>query len=264
MRAVHQESGNFLWQEPESSRFYAAGTCFAVALLAMKHPDPTLILVRHGQASLGEADYDRLTPLGHHQAKLLAARLGRCAPALLIRGEHLRHRQTAAALADVEARVAIDSGLNEYSVQPLLQAAAAQAEVLGIEFPPAAAQGDPRAFLEQFLAMFPAVLDAWQQARIDCRHNGSWAAFSQRVEDAGQRLVEHSQRHGCVIAFTSAGVISTLTAILLRRDLAWQRRLNVTLYNASVTQLRYCDGGWHVVAENCIEHLPDRTLHSLA
>ena len=31
----------------------------------------TLYLVRHGQASFGEADYDRLSPMGHQQSRRL-------------------------------------------------------------------------------------------------------------------------------------------------------------------------------------------------
>ena len=229
----------------------------------MNDSEPTLILVRHGQASLGEADYDRLSLLGHRQAALVAARLRRNRPAALVRGEHLRHRQTAAALLESGQQVMVDPGLNEYSVQPLLQAAAARADVLRLELPPPEAQANPRAFLDLFLALFPAVLDAWQQQQIRCQHNGSWAEFSARVEGAGRRLVERAGSGGCVIAFTSAGVISTLTALLLARDLGWQRRLNVTLYNTAVTELCFRDGCWHAVVENCVEHLPDPSLRTL-
>ena len=37
----------------------------------------TLLLVRHGQASFGKSDYDRLSPGGHRQARLLGADLAR-------------------------------------------------------------------------------------------------------------------------------------------------------------------------------------------
>lgn len=252
----------FKRRTPQFLRVVAAR--FAVILRPMKTARPTLILVRHGQASLGEADYDRLSPLGHRQSSLVAGRLGLLGKSALVRGEHLRHRQTAAALAVDETEIEIDPGLNEYSVQSLLQAAAVQAERLGLTLPPAEAKADPRGFLDVFLAFFPAVLDAWQREQIRCDQNGSWAAFSERVTSAGQRLIERAERQECVIAFTSAGVISTLTAVLLGRDLAWQRRLNVALYNASVTELRYSGGKWHAFASNCVEHLPDPGLRSLA
>ena len=56
-----------------------------------------------------------------------------------------------------------------------------------------------------------------------------------------------------------------MAAGLMQRDLGWQRELNVALYNSSVTELRL-DGSGRWVAEslNCVAHLPDRSLHSLA
>ena len=36
-----------------------------------------LVLLRHGQASMGTADYDQLSGLGHRQARAAGARLAR-------------------------------------------------------------------------------------------------------------------------------------------------------------------------------------------
>jgi len=64
---------------------------------------------------------------------------------------------------------------------------------------------------------------------------------------------------------TSAGVISTLAARLLERDLGWQRALNISLYNASITELHLGpDGRWRAERLNCIGHLPPGELHTLA
>ena len=58
-----------------------------------------ILLVRHGQASLMEDDYDRLSPLGHKQGEVagrwLAARLG--TPQLVVTGTLQRQRDTSAA-----------------------------------------------------------------------------------------------------------------------------------------------------------------------
>jgi broad specificity phosphatase PhoE len=72
-----------------------------------------------------------------------------------------------------------------------------------------------------------------------------------------------------VVAVTSAGVISTLAASLLGRDLAWQREFNVTLYNASITELRLDRSPnrpdrWSASRLNCVAHLPPGELHTLA
>ena len=63
-----------------------------------------LLLVRHGQASLGGADYDRLSELGYRQARATGARLVRADLVIdrMVCGTLARQRDTAvAALAEL-------------------------------------------------------------------------------------------------------------------------------------------------------------------
>ena len=225
-----------------------------------------LCLLRHGQGRLGTADYDRLSPVGQTQSERLSRRLsddyGRAWQAWS--GTLTRHRQTLARL-DAEGAPVEDDRLNEYTVDALIRSAVDQAEQLGIEPPAANAFDDPAAYLETFLRWFPEVLAAWQAEMLRCHKNGLWSAFHARV----LAPVEHWQgdlRAGkSLVVVTSAGVISTITAELLGRDLAWQRELNVSLYNASVTELVLDpDGRWQVDRVNCIDHLDEPGLRTLA
>src|SRR5690349_5090175 len=61
-----------------------------------------LLLVRHGQASYGSDDYDRLSPLGERQSRRLGERLARERPEVraIYSGPRLRHQQTAQQLID--------------------------------------------------------------------------------------------------------------------------------------------------------------------
>jgi broad specificity phosphatase PhoE len=76
---------------------------------AAERPDARLCLVRHGQGSLGTADYDRLSELGQRQAVLLGERIGAdyAGQAWQVwSGSLKRHRQTLAGLApDREGRI---------------------------------------------------------------------------------------------------------------------------------------------------------------
>ncbi|HEY0660456.1 MAG TPA: phosphoglycerate mutase family protein, partial [Lysobacter sp.] len=56
-----------------------------------------IYLIRHGQASFGDGDYDRLSPLGLEQSRVLGETLRVRAPQvdLVVCGGMLRHRQTA-------------------------------------------------------------------------------------------------------------------------------------------------------------------------
>jgi len=223
-----------------------------------------LVLVRHAQASLGSADYDRLSERGHCQAEHLARRLnGSAASAARVHGSLRRHRQTAHALFGPHGRE--DRGLDEYHVDPLMRSAVERADELGLRLPPADAFAHPACYLEAFLELFPSVLAAWQEERLHCTVNGCWQAFSARVAAAGDRLVDALDDQPQVVAVSSAGVISTLAAQLLGRDLAWQRRFNVSIYNASVTELeRDATGRWRARRLNCVAHLADSELVTLA
>ncbi|MEX0915810.1 MAG: histidine phosphatase family protein, partial [Wenzhouxiangellaceae bacterium] len=192
-----------------------------------------LLLVRHAQGSLGSDDYDRLSANGFRQAECVARHLESVADgAAVVRGDLKRHRQTAEYIHG-RAKCRTDSDLNEYRVDGLLEAAFTRAGELDIAAPGPAAMADPVGYLDTFLTLFPKVLEAWQTGRLECAVNGRWSAFSQRVDAAGRRLSLMLDESGTVVAVTSAGVISTLAASLLGHDLAWQRHLNVTLYNAS-------------------------------
>src|SRR5580692_7484041 len=79
-----------------------------------------LLLVRHGQASLGTADYDRLSDVGRRQAQVTGARLARTDVVIdrVVSGGLTRQRDTAqallAALGWPASRLLIDERLDEY------------------------------------------------------------------------------------------------------------------------------------------------------
>jgi len=222
-----------------------------------------LILVRHGQASLGSADYDQLSPMGQRQSLALAERLGAELDdsAAHWRGSLKRHAQTLAHL-NRPGESQVEPALNEYAVDHLVQAAVAQAESLGLTPPDAAALADPEQFLNIFLRWFPEVLSCWQQQRLIDVHNGSWAAFHQRVRAPIPRWQAQLQAGQSVLVVTSAGVISTILADVLGEDLAWQRQTNVALYNASVSILDWDQSRWQLHQLNCTAHLAadERTM----
>lgn len=228
---------------------------------------PKLVLVRHGQASLGTDDYDRLSERGHRQAERVAERLAERLPARpeLWSGTLLRHRQTLLPLAgEFGDEVVRSEDLNEFSTYGLVRAALQHAGRLGLDVPPRHQLVDPVAHLEVLLAWFPQVMAAWQDDGLQDPEVGTWSAFHERVLRSRRRW-ESSLRAGrSVIVVTSAGVIATLVAALEERDLAWQRDLAVKLYNASVSELALVDGAWRLETCNCTRHLKADGLVTLA
>src|SRR5699024_2213812 len=113
-----------------------------------EHGCARLFLVRHGQASLGTDDYDRLSERGHRQAARVAARLAGpvARGAGLWSGTLRRHNQTLAPLAHARAAdVERSEDLNEFSTQGLMRVALEHSGRLGLAIPPRHQLADPAA-----------------------------------------------------------------------------------------------------------------------
>jgi broad specificity phosphatase PhoE len=84
---------------------------------------PTILLIRHAQASFGTADYDVLSELGRRQSQALDVELRRrrTRAELVVSGTMRRQRDTVAALA-AGGEPSIDPGLNEYDSDGILVA----------------------------------------------------------------------------------------------------------------------------------------------
>src|SRR5690606_24954528 len=86
-----------------------------------------IYLIRHGQASFSEDDYDALSPLGFKQADALGTQLGRLQlqPDLVVAGAMRRHRETCeTALAAMHRSDTLwqkDARLNEYDHEEVLR-----------------------------------------------------------------------------------------------------------------------------------------------
>lgn len=225
------------------------------------------MLIRHGQGSLGTEDYDRLSEIGWLQSKALGERV-QSAYQINHRvesGTLKRHRQTVQAMVGPERTIFERPELNEYAVDHLIESALSVANELDLPVPDASAFAHPEVYLDTFLRWFPEVLTHWQTGRLNCAHNGAWLAFHQRVTAPLSSWRSSVVQGQTVIVVTSAGVISTLIAEAIGESLAWQRALNVALYNACVNELVLTSSGqWQIETINCLHHLVDQRHHTLA
>lgn len=232
----------------------------------MEIQSPRLYLLRHGQAMLGTDDYDRLSARGQVQSQHLGQRVSEELPVhwLAWSGALKRQRATLAAL-NAPGLAVVDPCLNEYRVDRMVAYALEQAAVLELRRPPPQALADPVTFLDVFATWFPLVIERWQQGALQDACNGTWAAFRQRVLQPVSLWRTHLEQGHSIVVVSSAGVISTLAAALTGQGLDWQRRLNVSLYNTAVTEL-IPDGqsGWTLGRVNCVKHLEDKALKTLA
>jgi broad specificity phosphatase PhoE len=218
----------------------------------------SLLLVRHGQASAGSADYDRLSERGVQQSAALGrwlASTGHRFDAVLVGGMR-RHRQTFdgihAAYAEHGSALPepqLDSGLDEFdhhavfdgfaSANPTHQAVLASRD----------------GGLLALGAMIHAALSAWSEDRIEGVPE-SWQAFGERVAQASARLAAYGAQN--VLVLSSGGVISRMAQAALGLDDRGAVDLNLSLRNSGLCELHSRPYGLALGTWNALPHLHDK------
>lgn len=221
-----------------------------------------IYLFRHGQASFGEENYDRLSPNGIRQAQILARHLvqtGKSFDAIYC-GEMERQQKTAREFIDCCRRnrrrtpepIVFDA-FNEYD-----SIAVWQALVPELEREDPSIANDAAEFADDkkaFQRVFSKVMNHWITGGYQAAGIPSWRGFKQRVE---QGLDGVMARHGAgkqIAIFTSGGPISV--AVQAALELSDPKTLEVSwqLMNASVTRIKYNRRGIMLAVFNDVTHL---------
>jgi broad specificity phosphatase PhoE len=220
---------------------------------------PSVLLVRHGQASFGATDYDVLSDLGQRQAAAVHAEIVRrgVVGARLVAGDLHRQRDTALPWTEPEGKLEIDARWNEYD----------SADVLGghsradasLERP-VGAHGQALGTRE-FQSLLDDALLAWIDAGADSIARESWPAFQGRCRAALAALVDGLGAGETALVFTSGGVISALAARLLGLPDSAMVAFNHVVVNAAITKVVSGRRGLSLVSFNEHGHLePDHLV----
>jgi broad specificity phosphatase PhoE len=211
---------------------------------------PTLYLVRHGQASFGADDYDRLSDLGARQSEKLGAWFARRGLEFeaAYTGTLRRHAQTldgiARGLGRAAPPLAALPGLNEYDSHAVL------ATVLTEPLPPPT---DAEGVRQHFRVLRRGLL-AWAEGRVQPAGMPSHADFTAGVADALQRIC--AQHRGDVLLVSSGGPIASAVAQVLRAPAATAIELNLRIANSALTEFAFTPKGHRLVTFNTLPHLP--------
>jgi len=229
----------------------------------------TIYLVRHGQASFGTNDYDRLTQTGFAQARLLGAyfRFRNIRFDAVHTGTLRRHVETAHGIFEGHPeggggsepeRVA---GLDEYNPVAVIMALTGR-----VATPDAMAERRDPAVLRDHFRLLRDALIAWAEGRSDPAGMPSWRTFQ---DGAVAAVVEARQRcaDGNVLIVSSGGPIAAIVADNLQAPPRAAIDLNLRMRNSSVTELSSNPRRHSLVSFNSLPHLdtnPDRALITYA
>jgi broad specificity phosphatase PhoE len=219
-----------------------------------------ILLLRHGQASFGTHDYDRLSALGQRQAMLLGRHLktlGLRFDAMLSGGlarqqdtaEHARRE-----LGEAPPPLRLDTAFNEYDADGLFRAYLPRVLREDAELAANAAQLFKNRKL--FQRAFMAVTGLWLQGAPPERGElEPWTAFEARVREGLARINAAHDKDAQVAVFTSGGVIAAGAALALSLAPHDTLKLNWGIYNASITELGFRRSGTYLLGFNNITHL---------
>jgi len=211
-----------------------------------------LYLVRHGQASFGSGDYDRLTTTGLEQCRVLARHwlsLGRPVPQVFS-GPLRRQRMSAEAFCAVlaEHRAAgpvpeIVGGLEEYDHHALL-----------VEFAGGAGgAGERETDRRRFHRQLESALHAWVDHALEGPE--PFAQFRERCVAALEAVMHRVGRGGTGVVFGSAGSLAAAMQPILGLGDWDLLRLKLNFYNTGVSKLLFNDESRVVESINSIAHL---------
>ncbi len=233
----------------------------------------TLYLIRHGQASYGEADYDRLSACGHEQARALGRWLAQARIDALFTGPLRRQVETgqtatAAALATGVTLPAplVLPALAEYPAFEMLKhfvprLVAEDAKFQALETAPTPHLLD---------AAFHTVLSRWAGDEWAVEGVERVAAFVARVRAGLTRMLTATAPGTRLACVTSAGPIGVAVGLTFGIPDGRMIRTSIVIRNASITELRFRsqagDPTWapeqvSLVTFNNTGHLPD-DLHT--
>jgi broad specificity phosphatase PhoE len=202
----------------------------------------TIYLIRHGQASFGAADYDKLSELGCRQAQVVGEYLRDCDITFdaVYSGDLLRQRETARlAIASQPEEVThhIDPRFNEIRNDEQLK-----------YLLPEVVKSNPaiEALVERGLSsskdyqkVIDAVFNYWVSPRCNDSRIQSWADYSGGTRQAMLELMQTQGGGKTVGIFTSGGTIATIVAQALGLTGEETYQFYEPMFNCSVSQLFY-------------------------
>jgi len=222
----------------------------------------TIFMVRHGQASFGGETYDRLSPRGHEQARILAGHFieRELEFDALYSGDMDRQRATTREICEAYAEKGvampehqIDPRFNEYDSEKIVRSLIH--DVVSQE--PALADDLKRIYTDRksFQRIFERVMMRWITVDHSTADFEIWPHVQARVRAALHDIMRGHGRNKRILVVASGGTISAAVQCALSVSDEDAMRLCWQVVNSSVTRFMYNDERLTLQAFNAFSHL---------
>ena len=202
----------------------------------------SIFVIRHGQASFGEENYDKLSDLGCRQAEILGEYLRDCGIHFdaTYSGDLQRQRKTAEIATSAQPHLAphtVDARFNEIDNEGQIKML--MPEVLRLNPSMASLLDKGFGSSKNYQKILKLIFNHWVSP--DCPQSAiqSWDNYSGQVYAALAELIAARAAGKTVGLFTSGGTIATIVAHVLGLGSEHVYSFYEPVINCSVTQLFY-------------------------
>ena len=252
-----------------------------------------IYLIRHGQASFAEQDYDKLSKKGIEQSKILGQHWQQLALAETHQNRHyysgslLRHEQTAehffegmnegfdnkkSELKNTPSGLITHAGFNELNHEDILSCynenwRSFQQMYTGVAESTRVEKSDKNDKKNQqlFKQAFTQAMQRWVGGDFDGEYQESWPQFKQRCLSALADVIAQTNTIALpdeepairkeLVIFTSGGVIGVLLGHVLQLDDSKMLQISQQLLNSSVSKIISTSDGLRLNYLNNYSHL---------
>jgi broad specificity phosphatase PhoE len=229
-----------------------------------------LFLVRHGQASFLEADYDKLSAKGEAQGRLLGEYWiqHRLVFDRVYTGPRVRQKETARIVGDLYKK----AGLSwpEPVVLPAFDEFQAEA-VMGQTLPPLIESdahvrelndaykraGTKAERFKTFQSVFEVVIHRWAHGELPTNGIESWPEFCDRVQRGLQSLAQNGNRGQRIVVFSSGGPVGVAMQKALNLSVEATLRSAWMVRNCSYSEFLFSADRFTLDSYNACPHLVD-------
>ncbi len=211
-----------------------------------------IYLVRHGQASFGTEDYDRLSELGQRQSRWLGEYFGERGLRFsrVLCGTLVRQRDTVAGIlagmgaADDAVEPIIHPGLDEYHAGPIYTAFTRGRSPVEHQ----------RADYKEYWQTFRNAMNHWSDTGLDDVPE-TWAEFGARIQAGLTAAAQGTGRDDRILVVSSGGAICRAVADITGAPAATAIELNLQFRNTGICELIAGGGRFRLLSFNHIPHL---------
>lgn len=230
-----------------------------------------LLLVRHGQASFLEQNYDRLSAKGEAQSRLLGEYWASHKLVLdrVYSGPRVRQQETARIVGEAYRKaglpwpgVKIMQEFDEFKAEAVIEQALPpllerDPHVRGMYQDFEKAEGQAERF-KTFQRMFEVVVGRWAAGALPVPGIEPWADFCERVQTGFATLAQNGTRGQRIIIFTSGGPTGVAMQRALKLSTEATLKTAWMVANSAYSQFLFSGSRFTLTSYNSYPHITDR------